>query len=53
VRDAPRDPEWVNGTLTKLEGLVSTGDEANLAQQTVDVVLERRAGAPSIDDITA
>jgi FlaA1/EpsC-like NDP-sugar epimerase len=53
VREAPRDPEWVNGTLTKLENLVSTGDEANLAQQTVDLIVERRDAAPSIDDITA
>ncbi|MFL5907450.1 MAG: polysaccharide biosynthesis protein [Solirubrobacterales bacterium] len=53
LRPAPRDPEWVNGTLTKLEQLVSAGDEANLAQQTVDLIVERRAGALTVDDVTA
>ena len=53
VRPAPRDPEWVNSTLTRLEGLVTAGDEANLAQQTVDLIVERRAGALSVDDLTA
>jgi FlaA1/EpsC-like NDP-sugar epimerase len=53
VRQAPRDPEWVNGTLARLESLVTTGDEANLAQQTVDLIVERRAGALPVDDITA
>jgi FlaA1/EpsC-like NDP-sugar epimerase len=53
VRGAPRDPEWVNGTLRRLENLVSAGDEADLAQQTVDLIVQRRAGAVSVDDITA
>jgi FlaA1/EpsC-like NDP-sugar epimerase len=53
VRPAPRDPEWVNGTLARLENLVNAGDEADLAQQTVDLIVQRRAGALSVDDITA
>jgi FlaA1/EpsC-like NDP-sugar epimerase len=53
VRPAPLDPEWVNGTLTRLESLLSSGDEADLAQQTVELVTQRRSGAVSVDDITA
>jgi FlaA1/EpsC-like NDP-sugar epimerase len=53
VRDAPRDPEWVNATLTRLEALVSTGDEAELAEQTVELVTQRRSAAPTLDDMTA
>jgi FlaA1/EpsC-like NDP-sugar epimerase len=53
VRPAPLDPEWVNGTLTRLESLLSSGDEADLAQQTVELVTQRRSGALSVDDITA
>jgi FlaA1/EpsC-like NDP-sugar epimerase len=53
VRAAPLDPEWVNGTLTRLESLVSTGDEADLADQTVQLVTQRRAAALPVDDITA
>ena len=53
VRRAPLDPEWVNGTLSRLEGLVSTGDEADLAAQTVELVIQRRAAALPVDDVTA
>ena len=53
VRDAPRDPEWVNATLTRLESLVSSGDEADLAEQTVELVTQRRSAAPTLDDMTA
>ena len=53
VRDAPLDPEWVNGTLTRLESLVRTGDEAHLAAQTVELVTQRRAAVLPVDDITA
>jgi FlaA1/EpsC-like NDP-sugar epimerase len=53
VRSAPRDPEWVNGTLRRLEGLVSSGDEADLAAQTVELVTRRSAAALPIDDVTA
>jgi FlaA1/EpsC-like NDP-sugar epimerase len=53
VRRAPLDPEWVSGTVTRLEQLVREGDEANLAEQTVDLVSERRSAALSVDDVTA
>ena len=53
VRDAPLDPEWVNATLVRLESLVSSGDEADLAEQTVELVTQRRAAALPLDDMTA
>jgi FlaA1/EpsC-like NDP-sugar epimerase len=53
VRDAPRDPEWVNATLVRLESLVSSGDEADLAEQTVELVTRRRAAALPLDEMTA
>jgi FlaA1/EpsC-like NDP-sugar epimerase len=53
VRQAPLDPEWVNGTLTRLESLVSSEDEADLAVQTVQLVTQRRAAALPVDDVTA
>ncbi|HET9120858.1 MAG TPA: nucleoside-diphosphate sugar epimerase/dehydratase [Solirubrobacterales bacterium] len=53
VRPAPRDPEWVNATLVRLESLVSSGDEADLAEQTVELVTERSKAAPTLDDMTA
>jgi hypothetical protein len=43
----------VNGTLTRLESLVSTGDESDLADQTVELVTQRRAAALPTDDLTA
>ena len=53
VRDAPRD-EWVNATLVRLESLVSSGDEADLAEQTVELVAQRQvASALPLDDMTA
>jgi FlaA1/EpsC-like NDP-sugar epimerase len=52
VREAPLDPEWVNGTLTRLEALVSNGDEAHLAEQTVELVSSRRAAVLPVDDLT-
>jgi len=45
VRRAPLDPEWVSGAITRLEGLVREGDEAHLAEKTVDMVRERRESA--------
>jgi FlaA1/EpsC-like NDP-sugar epimerase len=51
VRDAPLDPEWVGGTLTRLETLVRDGDEANLAEQTVELVSARRAAVLPVDDL--
>ncbi len=53
VRNAPRDPEWVNTTLNRLESMVSSGDEADLAEQTVELVTERSKAAPTLDDMTA
>jgi len=53
VRHAPLDPEWVNGTLSRLEALVGSGDEANLAAQTVELVTQRRAAVLPADDVTA
>jgi FlaA1/EpsC-like NDP-sugar epimerase len=53
VRHAPRDPEWVSSTLSRLEALVSSGDEADLAEQTVELVTQRSGAAVSLDDMTA
>ncbi|MGA8218862.1 MAG: nucleoside-diphosphate sugar epimerase/dehydratase [Solirubrobacterales bacterium] len=53
VRHAPLDPEWVNGTLGRLEKLIRDGDEANLAEQTVKLVSASRGPAVPVDDLTA
>jgi FlaA1/EpsC-like NDP-sugar epimerase len=53
VRNAPLDPEWVNGTLARLEALVRDGDEANLAAQTVELISARRAAVLPVDDLTS
>jgi FlaA1/EpsC-like NDP-sugar epimerase len=53
VRHAPLDPEWVNGTLGRLEKLIRDGDEADLAEQTVQLVSARRGPAVPVDDLTA
>jgi FlaA1/EpsC-like NDP-sugar epimerase len=45
VRRVPLDPEWVSGAVTRLEKLVREGDEADLAEQTVGLVTERRRAA--------
>ncbi len=37
----------------RLESLVSSGDEADLAEQTVELVTQRRAAALPVDDMTA
>jgi FlaA1/EpsC-like NDP-sugar epimerase len=42
VRRAPLDPEWVEGTVSRLEQLVREGDEASLAEQTIELVTERQ-----------
>jgi FlaA1/EpsC-like NDP-sugar epimerase len=52
VRNAPLDPEWVRGTLTRLESLVRDGDEANLAEQTVELVSGRRASVLPVDELS-
>ena len=38
VRTTPLDPVWVDATLAALEGLVRSGDEANLAERVVDLI---------------
>jgi FlaA1/EpsC-like NDP-sugar epimerase len=48
VRAASLDPEWVEGWVTKLEQLVRDGDEADLAEQTVELVAERRRASASV-----
>jgi FlaA1/EpsC-like NDP-sugar epimerase len=53
VRKAPLDPEWVHATLSRLEGLISSGDEADLAVETVELVTQRRSAALPLDDMTA
>jgi FlaA1/EpsC-like NDP-sugar epimerase len=53
VRHAPLDPEWVNGTLGRLETLIREGDEAHLAEQTVALVSARRATSVPVEDLTA
>ena len=53
VRPAPLDPEWVNGTLERLEALVGSGDEANLAERTVELIAERRPAALPVDDLSS
>jgi FlaA1/EpsC-like NDP-sugar epimerase len=52
VREAPLDPEWVNGTLGRLESMIRDGDEAHLAEQTVELVTARRGTALPVDDLT-
>ena len=48
VRQAALDPEWVTGTIERLEQLVRAGDEANLAAQTVELVGQRRVDARAL-----
>ena len=53
MRRVPLDPEWVEGAVARLEALVREGDEADLAEKTVDLVSERRrAGAVSLDELS-
>ena len=39
--------------VSRLESLVSYGDETQLAAQTVELVTQRRAAALPVDDVTA
>jgi FlaA1/EpsC-like NDP-sugar epimerase len=41
VRQVPLDPEWVYGTLDRLEQLIMAGDEVNLSERVVEVVTTR------------
>jgi len=52
VRHAPLDPEWVNGTLSRLETMIRDGDEAHLAEETVALVTARRSTEIPVDDLT-
>ena len=45
VRRAPLDPEWVQAAVARLEELVREGDEANLAEETVELAKQRRGAA--------
>ena len=38
VRADPLDPDWVEGTVTRLESLVASGDEAGLAEHVVELM---------------
>ena len=38
VRAEPLDPDWVEGTVERLEQLVASGDEAGLAERVVELV---------------
>jgi hypothetical protein len=42
----------VSATLTKLESLVGQGDEANLAERTVELISQRAAADVPVDDLT-
>jgi FlaA1/EpsC-like NDP-sugar epimerase len=52
VRQAPIDPEWVNATLERLGPLVTSGDETDLAQSTIELVSQRHVAELPIDDLT-
>ena len=38
VRSRPLDPDWVEGTVQRLESLVASGDEAGLAEHVVELM---------------
>jgi FlaA1/EpsC-like NDP-sugar epimerase len=38
VRTDPLDPDWVEGTVARLESLVASGDEAGLAEHVVELM---------------
>jgi FlaA1/EpsC-like NDP-sugar epimerase len=46
VRQRPLDPAWVESSVERLEALVAAGDESGLAERVIEVVAERRQGAP-------
>jgi FlaA1/EpsC-like NDP-sugar epimerase len=43
LRSVPLDPNWVAEAVERLDRLVASGDEAGLAERTVEVVAEHRA----------
>jgi len=48
VRDVPLDPEWVMGTLDRLQALIAAGDEADLSDRVVDIVAARSDGEAAL-----
>jgi FlaA1/EpsC-like NDP-sugar epimerase len=40
VRSSPLDPDWVETTISRLETLVATADEAGLADHVVELMAE-------------
>jgi FlaA1/EpsC-like NDP-sugar epimerase len=52
VRHAPLDPEWVKGTLERLDVLIRGGDESQLAERTIELVSARQATELPVDDLT-
>jgi FlaA1/EpsC-like NDP-sugar epimerase len=47
VRAQPLDPDWVEGTIERLETFVASGDEAGLAERVVELVAAQREFAPT------
>jgi FlaA1/EpsC-like NDP-sugar epimerase len=43
VRVNPLDPGWVERSVERLEAMVASGDETNLAEQVVDLVTNRES----------
>jgi FlaA1/EpsC-like NDP-sugar epimerase len=41
VRVNPLDPGWVERSVERLEAMVASGDETNLAKQVVELVRDR------------
>jgi FlaA1/EpsC-like NDP-sugar epimerase len=48
VRETPLDPDWVESTLNALEALVMAGDEANLAERVVDMIVAPGGDAAAV-----
>ena len=48
VREVPLDPEWVEATLNSLEHLVMAGDEANLAERVVELIVAPGGNAATV-----
>jgi FlaA1/EpsC-like NDP-sugar epimerase len=43
VRVRPLDPDWVVSSVERLESLVASGDETNLAARVVELVADRES----------
>jgi FlaA1/EpsC-like NDP-sugar epimerase len=48
VREQPLDPAWVESTLNSLEHLVMAGDEANLAERVVEMIVAPGGDAAAV-----